>query len=53
MLTSPISATEPTLTCLHSGSDILADENTPFNMSLTIVDQKTLVPIPDINWNVK
>jgi len=53
MITNPISAIKPQLTCLNYGSnDILADENSAFNISVVIVDKNSKLQIPDITWNV-
>ena len=53
MITNPISASKPQLTCLNYGSgDILADENSAFNVSVVIVDKNSKLQIPDITWNV-
>lgn len=50
--TNPISTSKPQLACLNYGSDIVVKENESFSLSIIIVDNNTLLQMPNISWNV-
>ena len=52
MNTNPIKSSKPILTCLHYDSNIIANENENFNLTIKIVDKFTQIQIPNISWNV-
>lgn len=50
--TNPITASKPVLACLTYGTDVLANENEYFNLTIQIVDKYTSLQIANISWNV-
>jgi hypothetical protein len=52
MVSKPIKAINPELTCSNYGSEILAYENTPFNLAVSIIDKVSKLQIQNINFNV-
>ena len=41
----------PQLTCKDTSSNIIANENQNFNLTITIVDKETNIKMPNISWN--
>jgi hypothetical protein len=47
-----ISVTKPLLTCLNIDTNIVAQEDSLFNLTISIVNSINKIQIFDINWNV-
>jgi hypothetical protein len=52
LLTDPITASKPDLTCSDNSPNIIVNENAKFNLSLIIVDKQSQNKISNIGWNV-
>ena len=51
ILANPVSAAKPQLTCRDYSSTVLVNELELFNLTISIVDQTSLIKIPNITWN--
>ena len=52
IITNSMSSSDPVLTCKVIDEKLLVDENSAFNITVSIVDSLTLTAIPNIAWKV-
>lgn len=52
VVTNPISSSDPTLTCQVNEEDLILDENSSFNATISIIDSLSLKKVQDIAWKV-
>ena len=52
VVTNPISSSDPTLTCQVNEEDLILDQNSSFNATISIIDSLSLKKVQDIAWKV-
>ena len=52
VVTNPISSSDPVLTCKVNEDDLVLDENSSFNATISIIDSLSLQRVQNIAWKV-